>query len=109
MAVVLEGVMPRVIRLPANFPASRQHPGKEMIVQLLRIALPEHSHVVGCVGINKEVDRMITKTELRNQVERITGESVSGLNIECTLREIDSSESPVYWGLIPDDLLKETF
>ena len=38
---------------------------------------------------------MITKEELRQQVEAVTGEPVDGLNIRQTLQDIDSPESPV--------------
>jgi hypothetical protein len=52
----------------------------------------------------------ITKFEsLKAQVERIVGEPVDGQPVEKLLREIDSNETPVYWGLIPIDFLKRTF
>ena len=52
---------------------------------------------------------MITKSELKKQIEEICGEPVDGQNIGQLLKDIDSPETPVYWGNIPEDILSETF
>lgn len=51
---------------------------------------------------------MISKQELKEQLENIIGEDITGEKVIDILNSL-SSEISIFWGCIPKNILNETF